>query len=259
MRLLTNFKLHHRSLVFFHVILVLCAVAANTYSQVFCIPTAWAIALLIVCFATCILFPHLHRFPHFQPVLGFIGGISFSVFLYCVVFLEFMNGFGLAMILFFGTGLIVYIPHYFAVYLLWKCTIKPAHARLRDFFLLGITLSVSIAAFAGFQYKHAMKAIVQFEESGFQQLEKSFFTEKILGMHFIYHTRFCEFDGWRPPKHEPLLVVGMWLNGREDPLNVKLAQRVALYQSQFPEKPVKFNCSCAIRYGDNYHRDGLWE
>ena len=70
---------------------------------------------------------------------------------------------------------------------------------------------------------------------------------KILGMHFIYHTRFCEFDGWRPPKHEPIMVIGMWLNNRLDPLEVDLKTRLELYKKFFPDKKYKFDCS-----------DGVW-
>jgi hypothetical protein len=101
-------------------------------------------------------------------------------------------------------------------------------------------------------------AIDKFKESNYTQLEKSFMTEKILGMHFIYHTRFCEFDGWRPPKHEPIIVIGMWLNNRIDPLHVDLEKRLELYKKYFPDKNYKFECSCGIEYRQDYHNDKLW-
>ena len=84
-------------------------------------------------------------------------------------------------------------------------------------------------------------------------------TEKIIGMHFIYHTRFCEFDGWRPPIHEPILVIGMWLNNRYDPLNVDLKTRLDLYRKFFPENKFKFDCSCGIEYSEDYINDNLWK
>lgn len=40
-----------------------------------------------------------------------------------------------------------------------------------------------------------------------KQFESNYFTEMIIGMHFIYHTRMCYYDGWRPPFHEPLLNI----------------------------------------------------
>ncbi len=80
-------------------------------------------------------------------------------------------------------------------------------------------------------------------------------TEKILGMHFIYHTEFCEFDGWRPPKHEPLLILGRLFNYNKDPLNVSLEERIEIYRKVFPENKIKFDCSCAYLYKDSYHND----
>ncbi len=84
-------------------------------------------------------------------------------------------------------------------------------------------------------------------------------TEKILGMHFIYHTRICEYDGWRPPKHEPILVIGMWLNDREDPLNVPLKTRLLLYEKFFSNNNYKFDCSYAIQYNNVYLNDVFWK
>lgn len=118
---------------------------------------------------------------------------------------------------------------------------------------------MAVSVFVGFKYDEAMKEIYEFEESNYQVLDKNFMTEKILGMHFIYHTRFCEYDGWRPPKHEPLLVIGMWLNNRKDPLLVSLEKRVELYRKFFPEKRVKFDCSCARQYEELYFNDSLWK
>lgn len=97
-----------------------------------------------------------------------------------------------------------------------------------------------------------------FEKSNFKTLEKNFMTEKILGMHFIYHTRYCEFDGWRPPKHEPILVIGMWLNNRKDPLSLNLEKRLELYKKFFPNKTYKFECSCGYQYRADYHNSPFW-
>jgi hypothetical protein len=89
-------------------------------------------------------------------------------------------------------------------------------------------------------------------------------TEKILGMYFKYHTEICEYDGWRPPLHEPALVLGQWLNGREDPLSngcqnrFELSKRIQLYKKFFPDKKVKLDCSCAVSYSSLYHSDTLF-
>ncbi|MGB1031852.1 MAG: hypothetical protein ACPGWM_04520, partial [Flavobacteriales bacterium] len=66
-------------------------------------------------------------------------------------------------------------------------------------------------------------------------VELNFWNERIIGMHFIYHTKICEFDGWRPPLHDPLLNVGLLLNSFEDPLDhMSLEDRINLYEMSFP-------------------------
>ena len=191
-----------------------------------------------------------------MAIHSFIHGVSLCVFTYCVLFLEDFNLGGIILVALFGTGLLVFIPHFFIVQLIWKNLIATKSRATRLFFVLGIVPCLLFAAMVGREYKSAVQHIQQFEASNYETLEQTFFTEKILGMHFIYHTRICEFDGWRPPKHEPLLVIGMWLNGREDPLDVSLERRIELYKKFFPNNKIKFDCSCALGYSENYHNDG---
>ena len=137
--------------------------------------------------------------------------------------------------------------------------IYSAKSTSRYFFITAIFLCIGIIVFIGQEYKKAIHAIEKLKESNYTELEKSFMTEKILGMHFIYHTRYCEFDGWRPPKHEPILIIGMWLNRRIDPLNVDLKTRLLLYKKFFPNNKYKFECSCAISHRQDYNNDNLWK
>lgn len=118
---------------------------------------------------------------------------------------------------------------------------------------------VATVIYIGQDYKKAINSIEKFKVSGYTELEKNFMTEKILGMHFIYHTQYCEFDGWRPPKHEPIMIIGMWLNNRIDPLKVNLETRLELYKKFFPDKKYKFDCSCGLEYRQDYHNDKLWK
>ena len=86
-------------------------------------------------------------------------------------------------------------------------------------------------------------------------------TERILGMHFRYHTRICIFDGWRPPLHDPAMVLGMFLNGGCDPLcGMDLEERVALYHAFYPTKSVTAPCACSLESRRNgYFTDPLWK
>lgn len=228
----------------------------NSYFQAFCIPTIWTIILLTICFINTVLYPILNN-TKYTPLTSFINGISLFVFIYCVIFLEQMNLYGLFMII-VGLGIVIFIPHFFIVQLIWNNLIRPKKRTSRYFFSSAIVFCLITVIYVGQEYKKAIHSIEKFRESNYTELKKSFMTEKILGMHLIYHTRFCEFDGWRPPKHEPILVIGMWLNNRADPLNEDLENRLELYKKFFPDKKYKFDCSCALQYRQLYHKDNIW-
>lgn len=236
--------------------LIALMVFLNLIYQAFCIPTTWAIIVLFICFTNTIFYPFLEK-TKLGYLSSFINGISLFVFLYCVLFLEQMNYLGIIMTV-IGVGFAVYIPHFFVVQIIWKNLISPINKTSKHLFISAIILCSGTVIFIGQEYKNAIVLIETFEKNNFTHLDKTFMTEKILGMHFIYHTRFCEFDGWRPPKHEPILVIGMWLNNRYDPLDLELETRLEMYKKFFPDKKHKFDCSCAIKYRQHYHNDKLW-
>ncbi len=239
-------------------ILLCLAVIANIYWQAFCIPVSWAIPLLALSFIHTAFYPLLRQ-KRFAVLSGFINGISFCIFMYCIFFMAFWNFLSVVMIPFFGMGLLTYIPHFFAGQLLWVSLKKTASFRSKISFLSGVVLCLIASAGVIFQYQKSLRQIEYFKKSDYQHLDKNYFTERILGMHFIYHTRFSEFDGWRPPKHDPAPILGLWFNKMEDPLEVNLQKRLQLYRKFFPERKVKFKCSCAISYSSSYHSDGLWK
>jgi hypothetical protein len=239
-------------------VLIAIIIAFNIYFQSFCIPTTWAIIVLVICFTNTILYPILEK-TGIAPLTSFINGITLFVFIYCVVFLENMNLLGLFMII-VGLGLVIFIPHFFIIQLIWKNLVKPKVKTSRYYFLTAIILCIGTVVYIGQEYKKAINSIEKFKESNYTELDRNFMTEKILGMHFIYHTRIeMIYDGWRPPKHEPIMVIGMWMNNRIDPLNVDLETRLELYKKFFPENKYKFDCSCGIQYSKDYHNDELWK
>ena len=238
-------------------ILIATSILFNTYFQVFCIPTTWATVVLAICFTNTVLYP---LFAHTQlaPFTSFINGMGLFVYSYCILFLEQMNFIGLFLSL-VGIGLVTYIPHFLAVQIIWRNLIKAPNKTSKIFFLTAIALCTAAVFLIGNDYKKAIASIEEFKKSHYTKLQKNFMTEKILGMHFIYHTRFCEYDGWRPPKQEPIMVIGMWLNHRTDPLPVNLKTRLELYKKFFPQNKFKFDCSCGLQYSQDYHQDDLWK
>lgn len=245
------------ALAILNAVFIAIIIGFNSYYQAFCKPTTWAIVVLAICFTNTILYPILEK-TKLAPFTSFINGVTFVVFVYCVIFLAHMNFLGLMMII-IGLGLATFIPHFFVIQLIWKNVIHPKNKTSKYCFITALFLCIGIAIYIKQDYKKAITSVRKFKESNYTDLEKNFMTEKILGMHFIYHTEYCEFDGWRPPKHEPMLVVGMWLNNGIDPMTVDLATRLELYKKFFPDKKYKFECSCGIEYSEDYHNDKLWK
>jgi hypothetical protein len=253
-----NYFSNSTNLAVLNGVLITLLILLNTYFQAFCVPTTWTIIVLIICFTNTILYPIIDK-TKFVPLTSFINGVTLFVFIYSVIFLEEMNLIGLVMVI-FGLGLATFIPHFLIIQLIWKNLIKPTVKTSRYYFLAAIILCIGTVLYIGQDYKKAINSIEKFKSSGYTKLDKNFMTEKILGMHFIYHTRIeMIYDGWRPPKHEPIMVIGMWLNNRIDPLNVKLEKRLELYKTFFPDNKYKFDCSCGLQYSEDYHNDKLWE
>lgn len=238
-------------------LLILSIVGANIYIQGFCIPTTWAALLLVACFITTIFYPLLES-SKYSKVTSFINGISFVIFIYCILFLEHNSlvAYPLSIV---GIGLILLIPQFIAIQLLWKNLIKPKVKSSRVYFIASIVICLLMILLIGNEYKKSIVEFQEFEKTGYTTFNKSYLNERILGMHFLYHTRIeMIYDGWRPPIHDPILIIGMWMNNRTDPLNLNLETRVELYQNFFPENNVKLTCSCAIQYSYSYHHDKIW-
>lgn len=224
----------------------------NIYLQVFCIPTEWTIVTLAICFTNTILYPLFKKYTSIHLVSSFINGVSLFVFVYCIAFLERLTLAAPLLILLYGIGLLAFIPLFFFVQLLVNYFLRTKSKTSKKLFSSAFLLCCIVFVFVGWQYRRAISYIDDFEKSKYTVLHKNFMTEKILGMHFIYHTRFCDYDGWRPPKHDPVLILGMWLNNRIDPLKVSLEKRLELYKKFFPNNKYKFDCSCAVEYSDVY-------
>lgn len=76
--------------------------------------------------------------------------------------------------------------------------------------------------------------------------------ERILGEHYIYHTKFAEYDGFRPPLHDPAIVIGRWLyNDNRYWFN---QEQINLYRSLYPNNSIHFPCSCALEASEEYHK-----
>ena len=226
-----------------NLILIAISIWLNTtYNGGFCVFVPWAMAVQIVCFVNMVTFTWLELTPLWR-LNAFLCGISTGVFFYWVIFSE-------GWVLFFPVSIL------FIFLLVWRNVKHPVRKQSKPWYFAGITVCVVFAIVSAILFSSAAKKVRNGEYD-----TKNPMTERILGMHFRYHTRICIYDGWRPPLHDPAMVMGMRLTGDKDPLEgMTLETRLQLYHEIYPELPVKNHCACSKeskRY--HYFDDYLWK
>jgi len=224
------------------ILVALCVWGNSQTNAGFCRPVVWAAVLQAVSFLNIISFTWLER-TRLRGVNGLLCGISTGVYAYWCLFLG-------------GWVVLMPVPLWFLTLLVWRNAVHPVERNIRVWYLAGVLGCVLFAAGSGWLYHASCKAY----ERG-QVPDGNPMTERIAGMHFLYHTRLCIYDGWRPPLHDPAMVLGMRLNGGRDPLcDLDLEERVALYQHMYPDRPVVMSCACCRESQRNgYHDDPLWK
>ena len=236
-------------------LLALAAYGGNRLIQVFCQPVPWAGLVLVLAIGAFLLWPWLGRAPRaVQLVALFLQGLALTVCAYCTWFLGW-EGYLLATVLFFlWAPMLGWVPMLFGVQLLGRARRSNRVGRLC--FLAGALLLAPVYWWAARQYDAVVAAATRLSPA--QQhdpaalaavLPHSYMTERVVGMHFRYHTRpELIYDGWRPPLHDPLIPLNYWRHNYHDPLVG--VDRVQLYRRLFPGRPIKPDCLCA------YDKDG---
>lgn len=224
------------------VLICICIIFNIYHNGGFCVFVPWAMTVQIICFINIITFTWVEN-TRFWQLNALVCGISTGVFFYWIVFM------GWAVVLFAA-------PVWFIFLLLWRNVIHPIRKYVRAWYFAGIILCVILAVNSTLLFSSAAQKVRMGKYD-----TKNPMTERILGMHFRYHTRICSYDGWRPPLHDPAMIIGMRLTGGKDPLEgMPLKNRVVLYHKVYPSHPVKARCACSIesmQYG--YFDDELWE
>jgi hypothetical protein len=233
----------YRVLPVVNLVLVVICIWGNSVSNAgFCRPVLWAAVVQGVSFLNVITFTWMER-SRLYGLNALICGISTGVYVYWCLFLG-------------GWVIVMPVPVWFLLLLLWCNVVHPVHGSVRWWYVTGILLCALFAAGSGLAYAASCKAYGQGKVPDGNPM-----TERIAGMHFLYHTSFCIYDGWRPPLHDPALVLGMRLNGGKDPLGgLRLEERLELYHSMYPDRPVKACCACSRESERNgYFTDILWQ
>ncbi len=225
------------------IILIAISIWLNTtYNGGFCVFVPWAMAVQIVCFVNLATFTWLEQTPLWR-LNAFLCGISTGVFFYWVIFSE-------GWVLFFPISIL------FIFLLVWRNVKHPVRKQSKPWYFAGISVCVVFAIVSAILFSSAAKKVKNGEYD-----TKNPMIERILGMHFRYHTRICIYDGWRPPLHDPAMVIGMRLTGDKDPLEgMTLETRLQLYHEVYPSLPVKNHCACSKESKrHHYFDDYLWK
>jgi hypothetical protein len=244
----------------FNFTLVSAAYIGNHFNQAFCKPVLWAQIVLIITLLPVVFWPVLQKHtPKLLPVWQFLRGIAFSICIYCILFIGRAN-LALPLFIIVGLGLLGMIPHFFAFQLIYQTFLRRRNTVHRGMFLVGIAFSLGCAYYMALDFRAAIPIARQLAASPAPyEGPHAAAVERILGMHFKYHTR-QEFmyDGWRPPFHDPAMVIGYWSVGMADPLDLDLDHRIATYHKVFPGLPLKQTCTCAQAYSQDYRYDPRW-
>ncbi len=235
--------LWHKVFPIINLLLVGLSIWGNCVTNAgFCVPVVWAAVVQAVSFINIVTFTWLER-TRLRGVNALLCGISTGVYAYWVLFLG-------------AWVLLMPVPLWFLFLLVWRNWVHPVAKVVRKWYVAGMLLCVLFAVVCGVAYHRSCKAF----QEGRVAVENPM-TERIVGMHFLYHTSFCIYDGWRPPLHDPALVLGRWLHLGYDPWQqVELDDRVELYHDIYPDRPVVAPCACCRESERNgYFNDPLWQ
>ena len=236
-------------------VLVAILVTVNITYQTFCRPVWWAEVIAVTCLLWTVIRPLVRDKVH--PLLNsFLSATTCLFWSYICFFILTENLFHMSVISLLAGLVFLLVFNFFE----WKKkSMEGTGARL--LFGVVIAFAVSVAFVSAKTYHRTAQEIAAAGVGRMDSVQEGYWVERITGMHFIYHTRYCIFDGWRPPRLDPLLTVALAANHYEDPLRelgVTLEERLQLYRKRYPDRPYKFKCPCAIHYGDMYHEDPLW-
>jgi hypothetical protein len=257
--------------------IVLTCCYLNIRRQLFCIPVPWTLVILGL-FCICFLaFPFLKKSSKLFPFVCAFTGLGFFIALYILLFgrqeyaifalfnliialiiwpiiwlLNKLSKNKIANALWFY-GLFSLAPYFLIVQLvfMYKSLLSTFQKRI---FIASSVVILLIGLLFAFQIKRIFdKTNTATDiEAELRSLNKNpvnnYLTELILGAHWKYHTELCCYDGWRPPFHDPVLVISnkVLFPFKHFGSGTKLYHS-DLYQKLYPDNPTYFNCRCAIK------------
>lgn len=246
------------------------AVVVNSLIQAFCRPVLWATITLFIAFIPVILYPLQHsRFDQRRTLTFFLFGIAACICVYCMLFMGRMT-LMLPLLMFLRPYAIFgLLPYFLLVQVLYHTVTTPG--SFKPFVAaVGLCLLFAVGMAAWFDRRFACVQVALKDPDKSAMVPADYMTELMLGMHVKYHISFCAYDGWRPPLHDPSIVVAAWLNVpfHSDPHRRRYhgdsvcpaplfygGQRIEVYKRVFPNNAIWQSCSCALDYSGEYSKD----
>lgn len=254
-------------------IYTILALAVNFFAlQVFCVPVWWTAVPLLVFIVSLLLFPYSNYYLKIALAIGMGIGVFISV--YSILFLSDPWG-NYAGYIMYSMGIILGIgllPFIFVYYLYHICKyFIQSSIWIRNAMAIGIIIPVIVTIIYLIPFEGELSLFNKacgnppqsspqlYKEVAHPELLKANnYTEQFLGIGIKYHTKLdFEYDGWRPPIHNPLLNIGLWIysNTYYPQENLK---RTKYYKQVFPNKTYMVNCTCSFTYDALTYRKGYY-
>jgi hypothetical protein len=243
----------------------------NTERQLFCRPVPWAAAVIILFCVSFLILPFINKYSRFLNIIYAVCGLGFFISIYILLFargeyLIFVTlNLPFILILNFILRFIrnkyhtnvfdalnfypsIILAPYLLLYQLW-ILVKSSRTRVQQWlFIATPILSLIVCLLLTYQINNLIHKIED-PKSELKEIVSNpinrYLTELILGAHWKYHTELCLYDGWRPPFHDPILVIA---NKILFPFErfISLDKSMYLYIIIYPDNATVFDCKCAL-------------
>ncbi len=260
--------------------ILLTCILYNIEHQLFCNPVIWTSIILLIFSILFLATPFINPKSKFWSLIPFITGLGIFIAIYIILFSRYEYLFLVVVCLPFAIifHLIIkmlnknlsttffdafyfypafILSPYLLLYQLWQIQ-KTYFNKIQKVICFSTPILV---LFIGLIFTYRIKTIIDkitISSNKTTELKAIinnpidyYLTELILGAHWKYHTELCLYDGYRPPFHDPILVIAnkvlypyslfYTLNNDKD----NLPNTIALYKTIFPEKSTDFKCRCA--------------
>ena len=252
----------------------------NIDRQLFCIPVLWASVLIILFILSFLLIPFIKPNNKFLSITAAVCGLGLFIVVYILLFAQFE--YLLFVVLNVPVILVIHVlvryeryktntnileafylypaiilTPFLLLFQLW-IILKSLPLRKQKLIFISTPILITILFFMlTFQIKTIINKIdiAKDKEKEIKEIIanpiNNYLTELILGAHWKYHTELCLYDGYRPPFHDPVLVIA---NKILYPYSLfrnypDLPSTIELYKKIYPNNPTSFNCQC----GKNEH------